>query len=628
MFHQLPYGMPAFSYPEMVRPWPEIARSMMTTSHNEHRLKPTLNREAILTSSAPDVASSPEDKLLHRLLCGIEKEAYRLGPEDGSTSFTEADQYVLDMQDKMWNSMALLRASVNRVFNRRVLIARLPDEVLAAIFEHYIVLWEEEQHGASRDRPVPDNYYFFTWFPLVYVCQTWRQVALNTPSLFTRLNLYWPSGTIDLYLRCGGTTLPLTLIVPVALSYLPAEYNGVEVKDQAHFLRCLIPRARDLTLTVGKPFFTDCPNGLDAQAPILRKLRLSQAQEPSFGPPEVETLGLRTRIFRDPPPLLEHLDLNFVDFTEDWAACPSLKSVSIRYGSYTGALPTASVFSRLSKLPALERLSIRESGWSPSLAQPEPATLNTLHTLTLSSMSFDNMTNVYGLLELPVLRQFNLYGFNNAGIMAGPWPQPIVQQWEWAWLTRLCKSAPCLHIALGEPNDILGPHVIGEIRMLKNESDLTPVIHITFNGNWQSEISVDTRATEHSPLFEILTHRFAPHPSSLTITGLGSMKDLPSNDKLNPFFDRCRGLTSITVKNCIPDGVVAALRTINRGVPLGAPLIQELNLPHCQVSAEDLFHLAEESKAAGRPIKTIDLRETTLLPLNFDVGMLGHEFRL
>ncbi|KZT35066.1 hypothetical protein SISSUDRAFT_1051952 [Sistotremastrum suecicum HHB10207 ss-3] len=592
------------------------------------QIRKTRNPAAILTSVAPDVTSTTQDKLLHQLLCEIEKEAYRLAPQDGSKGFAEADQYVLDMQDKMSKSMEVLRASVNRAFNRRILIARLPNEVLAVIFEHCVVAWEEQQQGRSYERdPSAD---WFNWFPLVYVCQTWRRVALNTPALFTFLNLSWPSRIIDLFLQCGGTSLPLTLVAPFELSYIPLEYNGLEMKDKTHFLQTLMVRARDLTLSVGSSLFSERATGLNARAPILRTLKINYISGGlSFD--TASPSGLRTLIFDEPPPLLEHLDLFFGHFTEDWTACTAIKSVCLQYDIYTSSsLPRSSVLDSLSKLPSLEQLEIMGWEWSPGTLPVETVAFNALHTLTLSSMRIDNVSGFCAAMDLPALKHFTTHAICCTGYIPDPWPQPNPHTaWEYPWLDRLCKSASVVQIILGGNHGALfDRRAIAEIRMLRSQNDPTPVLHATFSGEWNSEPTEDMGADEYVPVFETLTHRFPHRASSIQITGLGAMKTLPPLETLNSFFARCQDLTSLALRNCVADGVIASLRAINREVLSSAPPIQELSLPGCQVNAEDLVHLAQESKTAGRPIKTIDLRETTLSPLHFDVGMLGHEFKL
>lgn len=122
--------------------------------------------EPILTHATLDANASSEDKLLHRLLCDMEAEAYRRASKDGPAGFRRTDQYFLDMQDKVWDSISILRANVNKNLNGRVLIARLPHEILGRIFEHYVSWWEMERKS-MLDPCYPSD--AFEWFPIVKV---------------------------------------------------------------------------------------------------------------------------------------------------------------------------------------------------------------------------------------------------------------------------------------------------------------------------------------------------------------------------------------------------------------------------------------------------------------------------
>ncbi|KZS88452.1 hypothetical protein SISNIDRAFT_490244 [Sistotremastrum niveocremeum HHB9708] len=576
--------------------------------------------------------ASPEDSLLHPLLCRVQAEAYRLASLSGPDNIQEADQYMLDIQNKIWNSMSVVRAHVNAALNRRVPIARLPNEILGKIFEFYMVGWFEKFRFIvpSGKFPLPSYYepnlLRKEWYAILQVCQTWRHVATTTPTLFTTLDLHWHPSIIDFFLQCNGTTLPLCIHIPEFSQPFRASLEILcqtrRTEDKAELLRALIARTQELYIEDAISFTREFRDGLHAPAPLLRSLTMTMSIDGADGVfiPEnpmtvyVESGDLRNHLFRDMTVQLQTLELSGFGFTKDWLACINLRSVSIQfYDDWYQLTRSTSPFTYLAELPNLEILHFSDSGeYSPAVSQVGSVfTFNRLHTLTFKDVIEETLRDAFTTLNLPALQEFNLLcGFqrHNHYMWGRDNPSdPFFTPWECTWLHRIIKRATHIQLSLAGPNAVRDIHEhqnsgvdYATLMFMESSGNKLPLFKMTWDGN-HGYMNVNEDPLCYNILLDSMTHclrHWVSSIPSMSITGIDSRKTLPPVIILRPFFMKCLDLTSLTVENCDAGSVIAALSSVDVA-DIAAPGIRELRLQGCLVDAEDLESLLREREALG-----------------------------
>ncbi|KAL4071659.1 hypothetical protein V8B97DRAFT_1870752 [Scleroderma yunnanense] len=147
-------------------------------------------------------------------------------------------------------------------------ISRLPPELLAAIFLECRWQWHRE-HSSTYTREVPP------WVFLSYVCQYWRNVALNCPALWTHL-FFVSSKWMDELLRRSKAT---PLIIHVDISRSDSETTISPLKKALQHME----RVQDLWIRCSRNVATKIGVRLTAAAPLLQSLYLSLSP---YGYPE------------------------------------------------------------------------------------------------------------------------------------------------------------------------------------------------------------------------------------------------------------------------------------------------------------------------------------------------------
>jgi hypothetical protein len=224
-------------------------------------------------------------------------------------------------------------------------ISKLPDDVLCKIF-----------HLLRLDPPVFKPHTFFSfweyqkkaldWVAISWVCQRWRAVALNDPTLWAEPPLHFPRWTIEMLRRSKNKGLSVNLgrtpnneILSVLFGQ-PLRIAQLTISDEN--LKMLLPH---FTLS---------------SAPILEKLCIKKS---SYGRTEETTLNyqLPGTIFVDAISL-RHLELAGVDI--DWNShllSSSLQALDLGQISST-ARPTMAIFRTiLSRMSALQTLKLHQA---------------------------------------------------------------------------------------------------------------------------------------------------------------------------------------------------------------------------------------------------------------------------
>lgn len=143
--------------------------------------------------------------------------------------------------------------------NAVIPIARLPPELLAQIFVAYIAAMK----GYSSYRHRGSSHYY--WVEVTHVCHHWREVALNTPKLWSDILIESGCGSVERVQTFIARSKQAALHIAV-LSTKEKWYPTLqEVLREIH-------RAETLKLKLGRDVLSVAMNHLPSKAPHLRLL--------------------------------------------------------------------------------------------------------------------------------------------------------------------------------------------------------------------------------------------------------------------------------------------------------------------------------------------------------------------
>lgn len=220
------------------------------------------------------------------------------------------------------------------------------------------------------------------WLNVAGVCQAWREVALDTPRLWSRFDvshikhLEWASTILA---RSGGLPLLIDCTRPLNLKYL----------DILKTVITHIPGMRELDIyaqpnTLLSLFTSQSSTSLLTQ---LRSLSLTQSKGGEGSGPDRSQLWLQ-RVFELPMPTLQNLKLVEVVLPLDIPAFPHLRRLEIA----TASIKVTTILSLLRDAPYLEELilAVRPyNGQSVGTTSPTTIDLPNLKWLSLTSTRFD-----------------------------------------------------------------------------------------------------------------------------------------------------------------------------------------------------------------------------------------------
>ncbi|KAI0045609.1 hypothetical protein FA95DRAFT_1607578 [Auriscalpium vulgare] len=248
-------------------------------------------------------------------------------------------------------------------------VARLPPEILILIFS---VL-------SSIDRPGPTLESSGTkiglgWLNVTYVCQRWRSIAVNEPTLWASA-IALPSVLGDFW---ATESLSRAQDVPLTVTSCNACYPARSgPHPNAEFIGANLARTCAI---LDLQTYPHCLRVLCTPAPLLH------------------TLGICIPKTRDPPPLpeglfggaaglpeLRHLSVTaYTAFSWTQLLLPQLVSINIKMHERTvpGAV-LASLFAALGRMRALERLALQPKVTTKDISQVPITPLPVLRYLTL-----------------------------------------------------------------------------------------------------------------------------------------------------------------------------------------------------------------------------------------------------
>lgn len=181
-------------------------------------------------------------------------------------------------------------ARLIRRLNASTLVMRLPDELLAEVIMLYVRSWHDDDTSKFYWSRTPH----YGWLRLTHVCHRWREVALNTPALWTNIKVTSPEVVTSFIARSGN--------LPFHVRFFGTDMRGEEE------LACWMPilrassRAHYLHIKLGNSLPTFSPVYESGRELLLTELRVldldyttaSQRTLPSFVSPRLPQLHTLT----------------------------------------------------------------------------------------------------------------------------------------------------------------------------------------------------------------------------------------------------------------------------------------------------------------------------------------------
>ncbi|KAJ7058474.1 hypothetical protein C8F01DRAFT_291805 [Mycena amicta] len=363
--------------------------------------------------------------------CPADDEIHEINAllEGPSAQLLEFDTKIAQLQKSIDSLIAQRSEVASFVAEHKALLApirRLPMEVLQAIF---VACLPTERHAAmvAEDAPIL----------LMQICNSWRQVALSTPRLYTRFHVdavytenpdyypemiahlfQWRLSTMKLWIS-RSRSLPLSISLS---GYTPTDTDATSIEDWRifPFFAALLDAASqwgDIVLDIPEQML-DAPGFLaltPKHVPHLRRLELSpRIYSPDHkarwgNAPFFASRTLRSVHF-DSPSLVSPISLPL-----QWA---TITDLTIRGPSWQLAFTLESLLTFL--FPACSSLvyftlSMSEYGRVlPVMGQIEAPALQTLTLYVHTNMSSPSL-RALAYLSLPQLRHLRVFGAQTRG---------------------------------------------------------------------------------------------------------------------------------------------------------------------------------------------------------------------
>ncbi|TFK66696.1 hypothetical protein BDN72DRAFT_131657 [Pluteus cervinus] len=136
-------------------------------------------------------------------------------------------------------------------------IYRLPPEILSRIFSF-------AQHVPKRQSEEYRNSTYLKWLVVTGVSQHWRDVALESPGLWSHISMSYSTHVIEEWLR-RSKAAPLSVIT----------HEGPSSPQEAHLITTSLFRIRELELAVNTTLWNSLWSNLSSPAPLLESLRVT-----------------------------------------------------------------------------------------------------------------------------------------------------------------------------------------------------------------------------------------------------------------------------------------------------------------------------------------------------------------
>lgn len=321
---------------------------------------------------------------------------------------TRASQAELD------NEIARLSidlAMLKRHCNAKLPVSVLPPDVLLEIFSFVIRIWDSELPWDHRDHFKPmfpksiriPSYY---WLSFTHVCHHWREVAIRSPSLWTRIIL--PRD------RSTETMLNRSQLAPISL-FLYVEQNGIDetLKRQTYeLLRPHTHRVKLLQVVSANTSHDFYGPIFSAPMPSIQEIILlvpMPSSEVDYRELHEHTFQSWTKQERNSLRVLSFAHISIISLQA--AIRPSLRHLSLFEIPYKFQMPV--FLSILESIPLLESLTLINA--TPEFASSpeqisEPfiiVTLPHLHTLQITSPGLE-LVNLLHHVSCPAMKNMRL----------------------------------------------------------------------------------------------------------------------------------------------------------------------------------------------------------------------------
>ena len=260
--------------------------------------------------------------------------------------------------DGITSSEASTRALKSR-YNELAPISRLPSEVLASIFTLLPVFALNERSG------------LLSWIYVAHVCRRWREIALNHPRFWSRINLtkLTSDGRAEILARVK--TAPLHLVVDIGRRAIGVEAIGRQLEAHISHTRHLI---------ISGAFGTTLER-LTSSAHTLESLTLSHKSPVRWLPPAT----IPGNLFNFTAPNLTNLQLENCDISWKSPILKGLRTLQIFDITTESRLGLEDWLDALNEMPELKTLFLRHATPLASLTNPlisKPSRTITLPSLT------------------------------------------------------------------------------------------------------------------------------------------------------------------------------------------------------------------------------------------------------
>ncbi|KAJ8474226.1 hypothetical protein ONZ45_g16020 [Pleurotus djamor] len=216
----------------------------------------------------------------------------------------------------------------------RVFVLRLPCEVLSMIFE-YAALPEPYNPSVSWD-PIRRNPYA-GWLSITRVCRLWRNIAINSPRLWTSIysdsplalarTFLYHSKSAPLYLKSYADT-PRMDVIALCLNHFAGHLKGIEFVHSSNWI------------------------------PLIETMKAPNLETLVLHTPEPTSLHFAPEVDPGHIPHLREVKLTNCYFALQLPFLSQLRTLHIQYDEDTAFQPMPDVLFALKEMPSLESLKL------------------------------------------------------------------------------------------------------------------------------------------------------------------------------------------------------------------------------------------------------------------------------
>ncbi|KAA1468132.1 hypothetical protein DENSPDRAFT_373195 [Dentipellis sp. KUC8613] len=288
---------------------------------------------------------------------------------------------------RLHESMLVLKSRRNRLSP----IARLPPETIALIFSFVVQL----------SYPRTPNDRRLSWMAVAHVCRQWRDIALQHPRLWSRIDFTSTA--------CAKEMLRRAKMAPLQIY---ADFNStLGCKADLQALLLALPhasRANLLSISAPHQTLSNIVQQLSSPAPLLEKFGFHNEQGLPWGIDYVPSLPIKLpeSLLAGHAPNLRHLELSGCDIRWSSPLLKGLRHLEILDLSANRRPTMTEWLDALENMPYIEELMLHESTPITPLrrsAPPPPSrtvTLTNLVQLDLSSKA-SSVASVLNHIHLP-----------------------------------------------------------------------------------------------------------------------------------------------------------------------------------------------------------------------------------